>query len=126
MSAAVGTLAVLLGLAVCGYGVWLRLGLTPLARDWPQTLERDERGGKQVLFAIPGGGLLLTAFGLTRFGHSGWWVPLVPVFAVLGVVLVLLAAFGPRPPLWAYPGWAREVVRNRRELWRSSRKRSRP
>lgn len=126
MSAALGTLAVLLGLAVFGYGVWMRLGLTPTSRGWTQAWQRDERSAKQVLFAVPGGGLLLMAFGLTRYGGAEWLVPLVMVCAVPGVVLVLVAAFGPRPPLWAYPAWAREVVRNRRERWGSARKQSRP
>ena len=116
MTFVLSILAVLAGLAVVGFALARRLGVSPGLREWAT---HSEESARVTLLTMPGGGMLLMALGFVGLaGRYEAVTPLVGVFAVLAVPVVLYAALRLPLPLWIFPAWARAQrsrVRSRRK-----------
>lgn len=74
---------VVLGVPLCAWGVWQRLGRSPAARRWSHA---PEKGRRDAMFSRPFGGFALVMTGLVETLFR--W----PVTAVVGSVLWIASA----------------------------------
>ncbi len=126
MHPALATVIAAAGTALLAFGVVLRLGGRPVARDW---VPQDEASLRNTLLMVPGFGAGLLGSGvlaLEQDGRPGALSGLVVVVCIpLFVLLGIPGGLQLRVPLWFVPSWARDSVRRRRDAEGRGRRRAR-